>query len=274
MTRPTRTSLRTRFASVDDDPDRETLVAALDQQADFPAIQRLRTTAVEVLAPAPEGQLLDAGCGIGDMTRHLATCVAPGGAVLGVDTSVTMIDEARRRTTDPDLPAEFRQGDVTHLDVPAAFFDGTYSERVFQHLETAEMALAELARVTRPGGRVVVVDTDWGMHAIHGANPALTNAVLASWTDHMPNGWSGRQLPALFANAGLANPVVVSDTITATDARMPAMEPFATMASVAEHEGVLTSNDVRTWLTQLADASSSGSFFWAITMFLVAGTRP
>jgi hypothetical protein len=55
---------------------------------------------------------------------------------------------------------------------------------------------------------------------------------------------------------------------------MPAMEPFATMASVAEHRGALTRDDTRAWPTQLADASATGSFFWAVTMFLGAVRRP
>jgi 2-polyprenyl-3-methyl-5-hydroxy-6-metoxy-1,4-benzoquinol methylase len=77
----TTTSTRAGFAAVDDDPDRGALVAVLDDQAAFPAIQRLRSTAIRLLAPAPGRQLIDAGCGIGDMTRRLAARVAPGGRV-------------------------------------------------------------------------------------------------------------------------------------------------------------------------------------------------
>jgi SAM-dependent methyltransferase len=219
-------------------------------------------------------RLIDAGCGTGDMTRRLGALVAPGGSVVGVDTSATMLTEARRRTRDPALPVEYRPGDVTGLTLPTAGFDGVYSERVFQHLQHPEAGFAELVRVTRPGGRVVVIDTDWGMHAIHGADPSLTRRVIASWAEHAANGWSGRRLPALFNGAGLADPVVIADTITSTDVRLPAAEPFATMASVAEGRGLLSRDDARAWLAQLTDASTSGSFFWAVTLFLVAATRP
>ena len=82
-----------------------------------------------------------------------------------------MLTEARRRTVRPSLPVDFRAGDVTRLDLADAAFDGTYCERVFQHVGDVTTAMDELVRVTRPGGRIVVVDTDWGMHAIHGADP-------------------------------------------------------------------------------------------------------
>lgn len=272
MTRETAPA-STGFAAVDDDPDHAALVAALDAQARFPAVKRLRAAAVGLLAPVPGNHLLDAGCGIGDMTRQLAGYVGPGGLVVGIDTSTTMLAEARRRTPDT-LPAVFRSGDVTRLDLDGGCFDGVYCERVLQHLEHPERALGELLRVTRPGGRIVVVDTDWGMHAVHGADPLLTTRILDRWAARTPNGWAGRRLPALFADAGLADPVIVADTITATTAHSPAMEPFATMAARADEDGAVSSPEAARWLRQLADASSNGTFFWAIAMFLVAATKP
>jgi hypothetical protein len=128
--------------------------------------------------------------------------------------------------------------------------------------------------VTRPGGRIVVIDTDWGMHAISGADPALTKGVVHTWSEQAPNGWSGRRLPALFAAAGLVDLAVTADTITTTGTVGAALEPFVSMAQAARARGVLTPVEANTWLTQLADAAAAGSFLWAVTLFLVAGTRP
>ena len=46
------------------------------------------------------------------------------------------------------------------------------------------------------------------------------------------------------------------------------------MAAVAERSGALTADDAERWLAQLADAGARGRFFWAVTMFAVAATRP
>lgn len=273
MTIAERTSL-SGFSQVDATPDNEALIAALDEQASLPAIQRLRADAAELLRARLGARLLDVGCGTGEVVRSLAGLVGAHGSVVGVEPSVTMVDEARRRTGDGNLRVEFLTGDIARLDFEDATFDGVVCERVFQHLAAPETATAELVRVTRPGGRLVVIDTDWGMHAIHGADPGITARITSVWSDNAANGWSGRRLPGLFAGAGLGDRVVVAETLTSTDAQRPTGPPFTTMAAAAERAGALSAGEAQTWLTQLVDAGERGQFFWALTMFAVAGTRP
>lgn len=198
------------FSHVDADPEAAELIAALDEEASLPAIQRLRATAAEILRPRFGDRLLDVGCGTGEVVRALA-------GLVGVEPNATMLDEARRRTGGSSLEVELRSGDISRLEFGDATFDGVIPERVFQHLDSPASAIAELVRVTKPGGRLVVIDTDWGMHAIHGADPAVTARIVAFWSDNAANGWSGRRLPALFAGAGITDPVVVAETFTTTD---------------------------------------------------------
>jgi SAM-dependent methyltransferase len=261
------------FSDVDASVDGPTLVAALDEQATFPAIERLRATVLELLAPRPGSRFLDAGCGTGEVARRLAAKVGPTGSVVGVDASGTMLREARRRSVEPTLPVEFHRGDITRLAADDGAFDGAYSERVFQHLEDPRAAIAELVRITRPGGRIAVIDSDWGMHAIHGADPAVTARIIGCWADHAVNGWAGRQLPALFAGAGLVDQVVIADAIMSRDPRPPSLQPFSAMAALSEHHGAVTTQDAATWLAQLTDAGARGTFFWAVTLIAVVATR-
>jgi SAM-dependent methyltransferase len=233
----------------------------------------LRATAAELLRVRIGDRLLDAGSGTGEVVRSLAALVGPYGKVIGVEPSTTMLDVARRRTGDAPRQVEFRGGDITALDFADATFDGATCERVFQHLDAPEVAICELARVTRPGGRVVVIDTDWGMHAVHGADPGLTARITSCWSDITPNGRAGRQLPAMFTRAGITDPAVVAETITSTDPMRPTMAPLTTMADAAARAGAITREDAESWLRELAHAGISGDFFWAVTMFAVGGAR-
>jgi SAM-dependent methyltransferase len=185
-----------------------------------------------------------------------------------------MVREARRRTVDPTLPVEFHGGDITELASADGAFDAVFSERVFQHLEDPVAAMQELVRVTRPGGQLAVIDTDWGMHAIHGADRALTAQVIACWAEHAVNGSAGRQLPALLAGAGIVDQVVLTDTITSRDPWAPSLQPFTAMASNAEQHGAITAEDAARWLAQLTKAAERGTFFWAVTLVAVIARRP
>ena len=148
------------FSHVDADPGAAALIAPLDEQASLPAIQRLRAAAVELLRPRLGDRLLDVGCGTGEVVRALAGLVGAHGTVVGVEPSARMLDEARRRTGNSTLRVEFHPGDISRLDFSDATFDGVTCERVFQHLDAPDTAIGEFVRVTRPGGRIVVIDTD------------------------------------------------------------------------------------------------------------------
>ena len=262
------------FSEVDATPDAAPFIGALDDIAALPAVQRLRATANELLAIRLGHRLVDVGCGTGDQVRALAAAVGPTGSVIGVDPSELLLAEARRRTGWRAGPVEFRLGDATHLDLDDASVDGARCERVFQHLVDPPAAMAELVRVTRPGGRIVVVDTDWGMHAVHGADPALTDRVLAAWLEEPPNARAGRRLPELFAAHGMPQPVVVAETFATTDPLRPTLSPFPMLADLAARTGAVTADEAARWLAELAEAGREDRFFWAFTMFAVAATRP
>src|SRR5689334_81758 len=96
---------------------------------------------------APGLEVLDVGCGTGDLDRLIAGLVAPGGHVLGIDYGQVMVDEANARAAGLGLPIEFRQGDAHALALPDNSFDRCLATQVFQHLPGTERALAELVRV-------------------------------------------------------------------------------------------------------------------------------
>jgi ubiquinone/menaquinone biosynthesis C-methylase UbiE len=131
----------------------------LDGASLHPEIQRVRAAALEVFAPTEGERLLDAGCGSGEVARQLVARVGDTGSIAAVDLSEDAISAARAR--DDGGLVTYAVADVTALDFPAGHFDGVRCERVLQHLQDPDHAVKELIRVTRGGGRVCVIDTDW-----------------------------------------------------------------------------------------------------------------
>jgi ubiquinone/menaquinone biosynthesis C-methylase UbiE len=113
----------------------------------------LESQALRLLAPLSESRtVLDSGCGAG----AFALAVAPHvGEVIGIDPSPDLIAAARRLAPDN---ARFEEGDPTRLRFGVGFFDLAGCVRVLHHVARPELVVSELARVVRPGGRVLVVD--------------------------------------------------------------------------------------------------------------------
>ena len=116
-------------------------------------VEQVREGLRTFLAPLRgDERALDSGTGAGTLALALAPLV---GEVVGIDLVEELLDEARR-----DAPANvsFVEGDVTALPFESFTFDLAGSRRTLHHVSRPELALAELARVTRPGGRVFVDD--------------------------------------------------------------------------------------------------------------------
>jgi SAM-dependent methyltransferase len=105
----------------------------------------------DILGSLPPGTALDAACGTGRYASYLA---ARGHRVIGVDSSPAMLAHARRRVPG----AEFEQGDLHELPLPDEHVDIVVCALALVHVPDLKPVIAELARVLRPGGHLVITD--------------------------------------------------------------------------------------------------------------------
>jgi SAM-dependent methyltransferase len=104
-----------------------------------------------LLDPLPASVVLDAACGTGRYSAYLA---GRGHRVIGVDRSPAMLAKARDKLPE----SEFREGDLEALPVESGSVDAAVCALALVHLPEIGRAIAELARVVRPGGRVIISD--------------------------------------------------------------------------------------------------------------------
>src|SRR5258708_1726503 len=195
----------TQFHSVDHTTNPTSFVQFMETSHAQPTAQSYKQVMMEQLAVKVGATILDVGCGTGQDALDLAQAVGPHGRVIGIDSSETMLQEARARAAQAQLPVEYVLADATQLPFADASFDGCQASRVFGHLREPERALAEMVRVARTGARIVVADGDMDLIAVDIPDRALVRKVIHAACDQMAQGWIGRQMPRLFRAAGLSN---------------------------------------------------------------------
>ena len=116
---------------------------------------------------------LDVGCGGGDVSFDIARLVGPAGRVVGVDIDEIKIEIAGGEAVAQQIAnIEFRFANIDEIE-PEAEFDFAYSRFVLSHLRDPATALAKIRRAIRPGGIVVVADTDFRGQFCDPDSPAL-----------------------------------------------------------------------------------------------------
>jgi|SRR5690242_8763436 len=160
------------------------------------------------LAPYVRGgaELLSVGCGPG-VILQAAAALHPGVTGTGVDISADRIQDAIRRKGENQQLA-FVQGDAQSLQFSSNTFDLVYCRMLLEYLPRKEAAVAEMVRVCKPGGRVLLQDLDGQLLWHYPVDPVMqrgVEAVVAALSAGGFDPYVGRKLFWFAQNAGLSN---------------------------------------------------------------------
>ena len=117
---------------------------------------RWRRDAARAAGLREGGSAVDVACGSGSLTRLLGEAVGPSGSVIGVDVSEAMLHEAAARPGPVSI--RYEHGDALYLPIEDASMDAATIAFGLRNVPDYRACVAEMARVTRPGGRVVVLE--------------------------------------------------------------------------------------------------------------------
>ncbi len=244
--------------------DRET-VERLERTYRTPTMIDRREQVRALLAPEPGERALSVGAGPGFEPAELGERVAPGGSVTTVDLSRSMLAATRERA--PEV--RVCQGSAEHLPFAGDAFDAALAVQVFEYLRDVEGAAAELERVLRPGGRGVVVATDWDTLVWRAEGERRAERLLAAYEDHCEQPRLGSRLAGILRAAGLTVETVEPFPVLCTEGDE---DSFAHWLSVlaAEylrgHDGV-EEREIDAWQADLRERDTAGETFLSFTQF-------
>ena len=234
-----------------------------------PDVVAQRRAVRSALALEPGERVLDIGSGPGFLAAEMAEEVGPDGAVSGVDASETMLAMARRRAA----PVEYVAGDALALPFPDEHFDAAVCTQVYEYVDDVGGALAEARRVLRPGGRLLVLDTDWDSIVWHSRDHERMGRVLAAWNEHLADPYLPRRLPGLLRGAGLepTDQAVIPILNLGTDRNTYSAGMTGMIAGFAGGRGGVTEADAAAWEQDLAELGEDS--FFSLNRYLFVATR-
>jgi SAM-dependent methyltransferase len=246
------------------------------------------------LQPRPGKRILDVGCGMGTAELALGALHLEAVRLTGIDVVAARVREAKVTTAARGVDASFAVGDAVALPFADDAFDSTFCVAVLQHLRSPGQALAEFARVTRPGGRILAVEPDnrarywWsslevGQRAFAQARSLFEAIVPARGEAGDPA--IGPRLPGLFLEQGV-EPVAVHlfpVSLSRLGAPVPSVWDARRLAIAEELDSVADDHVVRLgreYLTTLdryaAEAMQAGPAFVEVQhtmLFAAIGQR-
>lgn len=248
--------------------------AYLEQAARVGRRDKERTWALMQIAAGQ--RVLDVGCGPGLDTVEMAMLVGPTGSVAGVDHDPAMVVAADARAEAAGVAAWVRHqvADATSLPFAAEQFDACRSERLFQHLTQPGMALAEMVRVTRPGGLVVVMDTDYSTLTIDSHEHDIERRLARYTGERLHSGYVARHLYGMFRRLGLVDVSVEISPQSFLSYPLVRLGWLDEVEPRALAAGVVTEDELSRWHADLAEAEQAEAFFASLNHVLVVGSTP
>jgi len=237
-----------------------------------PEIVAQRHATLDALALQPGERVLDVGAGPGLLVVEMAEQVGPDGHVTGLDISDSMVALAQRRCAEEPVKSRttILKADAVALPFPEASFEAAVSTQVYEYVPDLARALAELRRVLRPGGRALILDTDWDSVVWQACDRARMRRILAAWNERFADPYLPRTLTSRLRDAGfevhsrevlvLFNPEYDPYSYSVSNARIVA-------DFVTGRQGI-TRDEVEAWIGDLEQRGREGDYFFSLNRYL------
>ena len=233
-----------------------------------------RAFTLHKLAIQPGAQVIDIGCGPGFLSEDLATLSGPDGTVTGIDISPDLIALCENR-----VPAEtltYQVANAKALPFPDAHFDVAACTQVFEYIHDCDKVISEIYRVLRPGGRAVIVATDWDTLGWHSTDPNRMAQILRGWEAHCAYPRLPRQLGFRLRKAGFDLHDVDMFPIVNTgfgpdDYSFGIAKLMHTFVVKGRHVPSVLADD---WFAELIQLDAEGSYYFTTGRMVFTALKP
>jgi arsenite methyltransferase len=242
-----------------------------------PDVVAQRTATLKALALQAGERVVDVGSGPGLLAAEMAAQVGPAGRVIGLDLSDSMLALSGERHADRATKEclSFLKADAVRLPFADSMFDVAVSTQVYEYVPDVPTALAEVYRVLRPGGRLLILDTDWDSIVWTAGDQVRMQRLLEAWVDRFADPHLPRSLSWQLKGAGfrverrevlvLFNPEYSPDTYSVANGQI--------MADFAVTQGRMQREEAEAWMRDLQHLGGEGRYFFSLNRYLFLATK-
>lgn len=250
----------------------EDMVRQQEKLALTPDIARQRKELLASLALRPGERALDVGAGNGIFARDMKEAIGAEGAIYGIDSSPLMVDLAAGFCPG----GAFRQGDATALPHDDGAFDVVTASQLICFVPEPDAAVREMFRVLKPGGRAVILDTDWDSLVWNCRDEALMARAMALFRSPYADACAPRTLSRRLTAAGFGITERRSFTVLnwEIDPDSYAQQTAGFIKAMMADSEAFTDEDWERWSADQAAAAAAGEFMFSLNRYIFRAGKP
>ena len=217
-------------------------------------------------------RVIDVGCGNGALVRDMLGTVGSNGHACGVDNSEMMIDLGKKICPE----ATFLKGEATNLPVDRSDFDAVATSQLLCFVDDVPAALREFYRILKPGGRLLVLDTDWGSLVWNSGNHSFMRKVMRMYITPYANPYIPRSLSKQIVEAGFVSLKRQSFALLNWE-RNPdsySQQTAEFVRQLMEKSTDFTGDDWEIWDQDLKETEAAGEYLFSLNRYLFLAKKP
>lgn len=221
----------------------------------------------------PGHTVVDFGCGPGFVAEEFARRVGEHGKVFGLDINAQFVDRATIRARESHLSnIEYVHLPDDAVPLPDASADRLFCKNVLEYVPDAAATIAEQYRLLKPGGRIQLMDSDWGFVIVEPWGKAITDEFFKAAGGAFKEPLIGRKLYGLVCDAGFDS--VEVRVAASPDTVGGGMPILVNMVSYIEAFGAMPTARTEELMSALRDAIDRRQFLFVLPQFIVTGVKP
>jgi ubiquinone/menaquinone biosynthesis C-methylase UbiE len=245
-----------------------------DRLARYEQMFQWRDGQKALLAPAaiePGHRVLDVGAGPGFFASGIAGLVGEAGAVDGVDINPRFVEDANARAAE-HANVNFHLLQDHRLPFADATFDRAICKNVLEYVPDVHETLTEIRRVLKPGGRVLIIDSDWGFVIVEPWGKDTVDRFFEAAAPAFRERYIGRRAAGALARCGFGE--IAVNMMPIVDREGTGMSVLTNMASYIRTFSTLPETELRELMAQAEQGVQDGTYLFCLPQFLVTGSVP